>query len=85
MLTEPYGQYIQNSTRTNHTGDNAMFTKIGFGLAIILATVSGSLAATKIQSTGPSQNVYNPSGAYAGSDPDPSIRFELRRDWGRGQ
>ena len=63
-----------------------MFTKTAFGLAIILATASGALAATKSQGTAPSQsqNVYNPSGAYVGSDPDPNIRFELRRDWDRG-
>lgn len=61
-----------------------MFTKTAFGLAIILATVSGALAATKTQSIASSQNVYNPRGAYVGSDPDPSVRFELRRDWARG-
>jgi hypothetical protein len=65
-----------------------MFTKTTLGLAVILATVSGALAATKTQSVAPSQNhqnVYNPTGAYLGTDPDPSIRFELRRDWGRGR
>ena len=61
-----------------------MFTKTAFGLAIILVTASGALAATKSQGVAPSQNVYNPSGAYVGSDPDPNIRFELRRDWDRG-
>ena len=66
-----------------------MFTKTTLGLAITLAAVSGALAATRDHSVAagqaPSQNVYNPSGAYVGSDPDASIRFELRRDWGRGQ
>jgi len=46
------------------------------------------LAAAKHQSIAPSlngvANVYNPAGAYVGSDPDPGVRFELRRDWGRG-
>jgi hypothetical protein len=28
--------------------------------------------------------VYNPLGAYVGTDPDLNIRFELNRDWGRG-
>jgi len=66
-----------------------MFTKTAFGLAIILATASTALAATRDHSTVPaqalSQNVYNPAGAYVGSDPDSNVRFELRRDWGRGQ
>jgi len=62
-----------------------MFTKTTFGLAIFLATASGALAATQTQRVASSQNVYNPGGAYVGSDPDPSIRFELRRDWGLGK
>ena len=65
-----------------------MFTKTTFALAVILATASGALAAAKHQSIAPSldgvANVYNPAGAYVGSDPDPGVRFELRRDWGRG-
>ena len=66
-----------------------MFTKIASGLAIILATASGALAATKTHNITPSQsvytNVYNPSGAYVGTDPDLSVRFELNRDWARGR
>lgn len=66
-----------------------MFTKTMFGLAIILATASGAFAATRDHSVAPaqvpSQNVYNPAGAYIGADPDSNVRFELRRDWGRGQ
>jgi hypothetical protein len=61
-----------------------MFTRITFALAFALATASGALAATKSQSIVPSQNVYNPAGAYVGTDPDPNIRFELNRDWDRG-
>jgi hypothetical protein len=61
-----------------------MFTKITFALAFALATVSGALAAIKNQSIVPSQNVYNPAGAYVGTDPDLNIRFELKRDWDRG-
>jgi hypothetical protein len=60
-----------------------MLTKTAFGMAIVLATVSGSLAATHTAAVGSSQNVYNPNGAYVGADPDPSIRFELKRDAGR--
>ncbi len=66
-----------------------MISKTAFGLAIILATASGALAATKTHSIAPSHavytNVYNPSGAYIGTDPDLNVRFELKRDWGRGQ
>lgn len=65
-----------------------MFAKVTFGLAVVLATASGALAATKPSSTSPSQivytNVYNPAGAHVGTDPDLNIRFELNRDWGRG-
>ena len=65
-----------------------MFAKTVFGLAVILATASGALAATKTHSAVPGQatihNVYNPQGGYVGDDPDQSVRFELRRDWGRG-
>ncbi len=42
-----------------------MFTKATLGLAVILATASGALAATKTPNIVPSQNVYNPTGAYA--------------------
>jgi hypothetical protein len=63
-----------------------MFAKAAFGLALVLATASGALAATKPNSISLSQytNVYNPSGASVGTDPDLNIRFELNRDWGRG-
>jgi hypothetical protein len=61
-----------------------MFSKIAFALAFALATASGALAATKNPSIVPSQNVYNPAGAYVGTDPDLNIRFELNRDWDRG-
>jgi len=55
-----------------------MLTKTAFGLAIVLAAVSGSLAAP--HSVGSSQGVYSSSGAYVGTDPDRGIRFELNRD-----
>jgi hypothetical protein len=61
-----------------------MFTKTTFALAFALATASGALAATKSQSTDPSQNVYNPRGAYVGTHPDLNVRFERRRDSDRG-
>jgi hypothetical protein len=62
-----------------------MFTKATLGLAVILATASGALAATKTHGISPTQNVNNPAGAYVGTDPDLHVRFELNRDWGRGQ
>ena len=65
-----------------------MFTKATLGIAVILATASGALAARKTQNVAPSHDVYytvyNPAGAYVGSDPDINVRFELNRDWGRG-
>jgi len=61
-----------------------MFTKSAFALALILATASGALAATKPQSADPTRNdVYGVRGTYVGSDPDASVRFELRRDSAR--
>jgi hypothetical protein len=64
-----------------------MFTKATLGLVVILVTASGALAATKTHSNVPSQNqnLYNPAGAYVGTDPDPNVRFELNRDWDRGR
>ncbi len=66
-----------------------MFTKTAFGLAIILATASGALAATKTHNIAQNHaaytNGYNATGAYVGTDPDLNVRFELNRDWGRGQ
>ncbi len=62
-----------------------MFNKVAFGLAIVLATASGALAATK--TVAPShdvRSVYNPMGGYVGTDPDLNIRFELNRDWAHG-
>ena len=65
-----------------------MFTKTAVGLAVILATASGALAATKTH-IAPSQsayiNGYSNAGAYVGTDPDLKVRFELNRDSGRGQ
>jgi hypothetical protein len=68
---------------------NTMFTKTAFGVALILATASGALAATKTHNIAASQNAYpngyNAAGAYVGTDPDVNVRFELNRDVGRGQ
>ena len=59
-----------------------MLTKTAFGLAIVLATASGSLAATHTHAASSNQSVYGSTGAYVGTDPDQGIRFELNRDAG---
>jgi hypothetical protein len=80
ILTEPFGQLSPDTKEPD-----IMFAKAVFGLAVILATASGALAATK--SIAPSHDVrgvYSPTGAYVGTDPDLNVRFELNRDWSRG-
>jgi hypothetical protein len=62
-----------------------MFTKTTFALALVLATASGALAATKQQSSAPRNDVYDVRGTYVGSDPDANVRFELHRDADRGK
>ncbi len=62
-----------------------MFTKTTFALALVLATASGALAATKQQSSATRNDVYDARGVYVGSDPDANVRFELRRDWDHGK
>jgi hypothetical protein len=46
-----------------------MIAKVALGIAVVLATASGALAATKADNTSLSRsahtNVYNPSGACA--------------------
>jgi hypothetical protein len=64
-----------------------MFTKVAFGLAVVLATASGALAATKssIAASHDVRSVYTPTGGYLGTDPDLNVRFELNRDWEHGR
>ena len=63
-----------------------MFTKSAFALAIILGITSGSLAATKQQhSPNPAWDVYDSSGHYVGSDPDPNVRMQLQFDHGSSE
>jgi hypothetical protein len=57
-----------------------MLTKATLGLAVILATASGVLAATKSHHVAPSSNGYS-AYRYVGTDPDLNVRFELNRDW----
>jgi hypothetical protein len=61
-----------------------MFTKTTFALALVLATATGALAATK-QSPAPRNDVYDARGNSIGADPDANVRFELRRDWDHGK
>ena len=56
-----------------------MFTKTAIALAIILATATGGLAATKKPGT---NDVYDTRGKYIGSDPDVHVRGALQRDSG---
>jgi hypothetical protein len=60
-----------------------MIIKTAIALAIVLATTSGALAASKQHSTNPSWDVYDGRGMYVGSDPDSRIRSDLLRDQGR--
>jgi hypothetical protein len=62
-----------------------MFTRTTIALAIILGTAAGALAATKKPIINSTTDVYDARGAYVGSDPDPQVRFDLRRDAQRGQ
>jgi hypothetical protein len=80
-MTERFGHL----TRAAREEIDTMLSKAAFGLAIVLAATSGSLAATKTQVVTPhhSQNIYGPAGAYLGWDPDARVRFELNRDWAR--
>ena len=61
-----------------------MFSKVMFALGIALTAASGALAGTKYQSGTPHHDVFDSRGGYLGTDPDPNIRYELRRDEGRG-
>jgi hypothetical protein len=69
------------SSKTNFT----IAVALAMPLGLVLATASGALAAAKTHAAAPDQNVYNPAGAYVGTDPDPTIRFELKRDWERSR
>jgi len=60
-----------------------MFMKTAIVLALLVGTASAVLAAPKkTYSTNPDHDVYNMTGKYVGSDPDPFIRQMLQRDWG---
>jgi hypothetical protein len=42
---------------------------------------SGSLAAQRKHSANPTNDVYDVRGNYVGSDPDPTVRAQIARDW----
>jgi hypothetical protein len=87
ILTERFGHSTPWSNRLNQEID-PMLTKTAFGLALILATASVSMAATKrphaIAPVNTQQNLNNPAGAYVATDPDANVRLNLRRDWSHG-
>ena len=58
-----------------------MFTKIAIALVLIAGTASGALA-QKRHSTNRAHDVFDISGKYLGSDPDPSVRGMIARDSG---
>jgi hypothetical protein len=60
-----------------------MFTKSIIAGAIMLGTATAASAVTK-HGEAPLQNVYNPRGAYLGSDPDLNVLFEPWRNDDRG-
>ena len=60
-----------------------MFTKTAFALTFAFATISAALGATKSQTIVPSQNIYNPRGAYVGTDPGGTFALNRTRS-GRG-
>ncbi len=68
-----------------------MLTRTAIGLALVVATVSGSLAATRTHTTAApaapaqAQNVYNPYGSPVRTDPDPNVRVNLMREWDQGR
>jgi hypothetical protein len=60
-----------------------MFTKIAIALVLIAGTASGALAqSNKKHSNNPANDVFDTSGRYLGSDPDPSVRAMIQRDAG---
>jgi hypothetical protein len=81
-LTERFG----HKPIIRKSQERIMLTKAALGLAIIVAAASGALAATRQPHLiSKDQTIYNPYGAYVGTDPDQAVRFELRRDWTRGR
>ena len=59
-----------------------MFTKTAIALVVLVGTAASVLAAPKTYSTNPAHDVFDITGKYVGSDPDPTIRSMLQRDRG---
>jgi hypothetical protein len=80
---------MERMTEPLKTGVITMLTKTAFGLALVVASVSGSLAATKphasAQAAPAAQSVYNPYSTYLSTDPDANVRLNLQRDWDHGR
>ena len=57
-----------------------MLIKTALALALVLGTAAGAVAAPKKYSTNPAHDVFDTTGKYVGSDPDPHIRAMLQRD-----
>jgi hypothetical protein len=62
-------------------GDTTMFTRIAIATAIVLGTVSGSVAMAKNTSR---YDVFV-NGKKVGTDPDPTIRAQLAHDPSQGR
>jgi len=56
-----------------------MLMKTAIALVLIAGTASGALAQ---KGTNTRHDVYDITGKYVGSDPDPTVRFMLQRDRG---
>ena len=63
-----------------------MLARTTIALALVLATASGALAASKKHNTNnnQSQGVYDTRGWYVGSDPDPTVRAQIAHDPSQG-
>jgi hypothetical protein len=58
-----------------------MFTKTAIALVVLVSTAASVLAAPKSYSNR-SNDVFDITGKYIGSDPDPTVRFMIQRDRG---
>ena len=56
-----------------------MLMKTAIAFVLITGTASGALAQ---KNTNARHDVYDITGKYIGSDPDPTVRFMLQRDRG---
>jgi hypothetical protein len=59
-----------------------MFTKTAIALVLLVGTTASVLAAPKSYGKNSSHDVFDITGKYVGSDPDPTVRFMIQRDRG---